>query len=59
MLMRRMQGRRSLLQIGPTSRTRDSVWFHFPCRDFGPIRNLNKLYLTHVCKAKNIFRESL
>ena len=43
MLMRRMQGRRSLLQIGPTSRTRDSVWFHFPCQDFGPIRNLSKL----------------
>ena len=32
MLMRRMQGRRSLLQIGPTSRTRDSVWFLFPCQ---------------------------
>ncbi len=43
MLMRRMQGRRSLLQIGPTSRTRDSVWFHFPWRDFGPTRNLSKL----------------
>ena len=43
MLMRRMQGRRSLLQIGPTSRTRDSVWFLFPCQDFGPIRNLSKL----------------
>jgi hypothetical protein len=26
MLMRRMQGRRSLLQVGPTSRTRDSVF---------------------------------
>ena len=43
MLMRRMQGRRSLLQIGPTSRTRDSVWFLFPCRDFDPTRNLSKL----------------
>jgi hypothetical protein len=43
MLMRRMQGRRSLLQIGPTSRTRDSVWFLFPCQDFDPIRNLSKL----------------
>ena len=42
-LMRRMQGRRSLLQIGPTSRTRDSVWFVFPCHDFDPIRNLSKL----------------
>jgi hypothetical protein len=44
MLMRRMQGRRSLLQIGPTSRTRDSVWFLFPCQDFDPIGNLSKLY---------------
>ena len=43
MLMRRMQGRRSLLQIGPTSRTRDPVWFLFPCQDFDPIRNLSKL----------------
>src|SRR6266480_4132015 len=43
MLMRRMQGRRSRLQLGPTSRTRDSVWFLFPCRDFDPIRNLSKL----------------
>src|SRR5206468_591245 len=43
MLMRRMQGRRSLLQIGPTSRTRDSVWFLFPCQDFDAIRNLSKL----------------
>ena len=43
MLMRRMQGRRSQLQIGPTSRTRDSVWFLFPCRDFDPTRNLSKL----------------
>jgi hypothetical protein len=43
MLMRRMQGRRSLLQIGPTSRTRDSVWFLFPCQDFDPIKNLSKL----------------
>ena len=42
MLMRRMQGRGSLLQIGPTSRTRDSVWF-FPCRDFEPAANLSKL----------------
>ena len=42
MLMRRMQGRRSLLQIGPTSRTRDSVWF-FPCRDFEPAAILSKL----------------
>src|SRR6476646_9647610 len=30
MLMRRMQGRRSLLHIGPTSRARDSAWFLFP-----------------------------
>src|SRR6187397_2697203 len=43
MLMRRMQGRRSLLQIGPTSRTRDSVWFLFPCCDFEPTANLSKL----------------
>ncbi len=43
MLMRRMQGRRSRLQFGPTSRTRDSVWFHFPCRDFAPAPNLSKL----------------
>ena len=42
MLMRRMQGRGSLLQIGPTSRTRDSVWF-FPCRDFEPAAILSKL----------------
>ena len=34
MLKRRMQGRRSQLQIGPTSRTRDLVWFLFPCRNF-------------------------
>ena len=45
MLMRRMQGRRSLLQIGPTSRTRDSVWFLFPYQDFDPTRNLSKLIL--------------
>ncbi len=38
-----MQGRRSRLQLGPTSRTSDSVWFLFPCRDFVPIRNLSKL----------------
>jgi hypothetical protein len=44
MLMRRMQGRRSLLQIGPTSRTRDSAWFLFPCQDFGPVANLSKSY---------------
>ena len=43
MLMRRMQGRRPLLQIGPTSRTRDSAWFLFPCQDFGTVRNLSKL----------------
>ena len=43
MLIRRMQGRRSRLQLGPTSRKRDSVWFLFPCRDFDPIRNLSKL----------------
>ena len=43
MLMRRMQGRRSILQIGPTSRTRDSAWFLFPCQDFGPTANLSKL----------------
>ena len=49
MLMRRMQLRRSLLQIGPTSRTRDSVWFLFPCCDFDPIRNLSKLNPTTSC----------
>ena len=43
MLMRRMQGRRSLLQIGPTSRTRDSVWFRFPCCDIEPAADLSKL----------------
>ena len=43
MLMPRMQGRRPLLQIGPTSRTRDSVWFVFPCRDFDAVPNLSKL----------------
>jgi hypothetical protein len=43
MLMRRMQERRSLSQIGPTSRTRDSVWFLFPCQDFDPIKKLSKL----------------
>src|SRR5215813_13339838 len=43
MLMRRMQGRRSPLQIGPTSRTRDSAWFLFPCQDFEPTANLSKL----------------
>src|SRR5262249_1038175 len=42
MLIRRMQGRRSLLQIGPTSRTRDSVWFLFPYRDFEPAADLSK-----------------
>ncbi len=44
MLMRRMQGRRSLLQIGPTSRTRDSVWFLFPCQDFDPISEFKQAY---------------
>lgn len=44
MLMRRMQGRRSPLQIGPTSRTRDSVWFLFPCQNFHPIKKLSKLF---------------
>ena len=44
MLIRRMQGRRSRLQIGPTSRTRDSVWFLFPCRDVDPVANLSKSY---------------
>jgi hypothetical protein len=44
MLMRRMQGRRSLLQIGPTSRTRDSAWFLFPCQDFDPFANFSKSY---------------
>src|SRR5215472_5169740 len=34
MPIRRTRRRRSLLQIGPTSRTRDSVWFLLPCRDF-------------------------
>ena len=43
MLMRRMQGRRSLLQIGPTSRTRDSVWFLFAYQDFDPVKKLSKL----------------
>ena len=43
MLMRRRQGRISLMQIGPTSRTRDSVWFLFPCQDFGPVKKLSKL----------------
>ena len=43
MLMRRTQGRRSLLHIGPTSRTRDSAWFLFPCRDFEPAADLSKL----------------
>src|SRR6476646_2866059 len=43
MLMRRTQGRRSLLHIGPTSRTRDSAWFLFPCQDFDPVANLSKL----------------
>src|SRR3954470_18393082 len=42
MLMRRMQGRRSLSQIGPTSRTRDSVWFLYPCRDFDAVPKLSK-----------------
>ena len=42
-LMRRMQWRRSQWQIGPTSRTRDSAWFLFPCEDFGPTTNLSKL----------------
>jgi len=38
-LIRRMQGRISQLQIGPTSRTRDSVWFLFPYRDLDPGAN--------------------
>jgi hypothetical protein len=38
-LMRRMQERRPLLQFGPTSRTCDSVWFLYPCRDFDPDEN--------------------
>src|SRR5438876_6660731 len=44
MPIRRTRRRRSQLQIGPTSRTRDSVWFLFPCRDFEPAANLSKLY---------------
>src|SRR5215813_11298140 len=44
MLMRRMQEQTSRLQIGPTSRTRDSVWLLFPCRDFAPVANLSKPY---------------
>jgi hypothetical protein len=43
MPIHRTRRRRSRLQIGPTSRTRDSVWFLFPCRDFDPTRNLSKL----------------
>jgi hypothetical protein len=43
MLMHRMQGRRSRLQFGPTSRARDSVWFLFPWVDFDPTRNFSKL----------------
>jgi len=42
MLMRRMRGRRPLLQIGPTSRTRDSVWFLFPCQNSEPMTKLSK-----------------
>src|SRR5882724_1238023 len=43
MPIRRTRRRRSRLQFGPTSRTRDSVWFLFPCRDFEPAANLSKL----------------
>src|SRR5215472_8633386 len=46
MPIRRTRRRRSRLQIGPTSRTRDSVWFLFPCRDFDPAANLSKLIPT-------------
>jgi hypothetical protein len=44
MLMRRTQGRRSQLQFGPTSRTRDSVWFLFPWRNFEPVAHLPQAY---------------
>jgi hypothetical protein len=44
MLMRRMRERRSQLQIGPTSRTCDSVWFLFPCRNFDSDRNFKQAY---------------
>ncbi len=54
MLMRRMQGRRSLLQIGPTSRTRDSAWFLFPCQDFAPAAKLSKL----IPDPLRIFRQA-
>ena len=43
MLMRRMQGRKSLLQFGPTSRIRDSAWFLFACHELDPTANLSKL----------------
>ena len=42
-LMCRMPGRRSRLQIGPTSRTRDSV-FLFPCRNFDPDGDSKQAY---------------
>jgi hypothetical protein len=44
MLTRRMQGRRPRLQLGPTSRTRDSVWFLFPCRHFEPDGNFKQAF---------------
>jgi len=43
MPIRRTRMRRSRLQFGPTSRTRDSVWFLFPCRDSAPAANFSKL----------------
>ena len=44
MLMRRMQEQTSRLQIGPTSRTRDSVWFHFPCPEFDTAMSFTQAY---------------
>src|SRR5690242_11810800 len=38
----RTRRRRSRLQIGPTSRTRDSVWFLFPWRDFDASTDISK-----------------
>ena len=46
MLIRRTRRRRSQLQIGPTSRTRDSVWFLFPCRDLDPVANFKQAYFS-------------
>ena len=47
MLIRRTQGRISQLQIGPTSRTRDSVWLLFPCHHSDTVPNSKQALFPH------------